>query len=247
LPPKITNRVGETSKNAYSSVMKITKYNTINDIEVTFDNGFVTHSYYDDFKKGSISNPLDKTCCNIGYFGVGKYDSKNKAYSIWRGIIERCYDEKSLKKYTTYIGCSVCDEWHNYQNFAKWFENNYYEIKGQEMHIDKDILFKENKIYSPETCVFVPKEINVLFVRNNKRRGIYPIGVYLSINGERYVAHCYNKKPTYLGTYDTPEEAFEAYKDYKEDVIKGIADKYYGLIPDKLYKAMYDYVVEITD
>jgi len=247
LRQKMTNRVGEVSKNAYGSIMKITKYNNNTDIEVAFDNGFITHSYYDDFIKGSISNPLDKTCYGKGIFGIGIYDSKNKAYPIWRNIFERCYDEKTLKKYPTYIECSVCEEWHNFQNFAKWYNENYYNIEGQVMNIDKDILFKGNKIYSPEKCVFVPKEINVLFTKSNKRRGNCPIGVYLARDGGRYIAQCYDKKTIYLGIHSTPEEAFEVYKEYKEDVIKKIADKYYGLIPEKLYKAMYNYIVEITD
>lgn len=88
-----------------------------------------------------------------------------------------------------------------------------------------------------------------LFVKRNKSRGEYPIGVYLHSDGDKYVAQCHNinKKPEYLGRYDTINEAFEVYKSYKEHIIRKTADKYYGLIPEKLYNAMYNYVVEITD
>ena len=246
---KYNNRVGETSKNKYGSIMKIIKYNGARDVEIMFEDGFITHSYYYDFKKGKVSNPLDKTSYNIGYLGVGEYTPNNRAYFIWRDMFKRCYDLKYLSKFNTYIGCSVCEEWYNYQNFGKWYDENYYEIDEHKMELDKDILHKGNKIYSPETCVFVPQEINYLFVKCNKSRGQYPIGVYLHSDGDKYVAQCndVNKKAKYLGRYDTIEETFEVYKDYKEDVIKGIADKYYGLIPDKLYKAMYSYVVDITD
>jgi len=243
------NRIGEISKNRHGNTMTITKYNGANDIEITFDNGYITNSYYKLFIKGTVSNPLDKTHYGVGYYGIGKYTSKYKSYFIWTDMLRRCYDSKYQSKYNTYIDCSVCKEWYNYQNFAKWYEDNFYQIDGQKMHIDKDILYKGNKIYSPETCVFTPEEINNLFIKSNKTRGNYPIGVYLNNNGDRYVAGCrnINKKNEYLGTYDTPEEAFNTYKDYKENVIKRIADKYYGLIPDKLYKAMYNYVVDITD
>ena len=246
---KYSNRIGEISKNKYGSIMKITKYNGATDVEVTFEDGFVTHSYYLDFKKGKVANPLDKTNYNIGYFGVGEYNSKHRAYKIWKDMFKRCYDIKYLSKFNTYIDCLVCEEWYDYQKFADWYYKNYYEIENNRMELDKDILHKGNKIYSPETCVFVPQEINYLFVKCNKNRGEYPIGVYLHSDGDKYVAECsnINKKGKYLGRYDTVEEAFEVYKDYKEEVIKRIADKYYGLIPDKLYKAMYDYKVNITD
>lgn len=246
---KENNRVGEVSKNKYGSIMTIIKYNSATDVEVAFENGFITHSYYLDFKKGKVFNPLDKATYNVGYFGVSKYKSSDRAYSIWADMFKRCYNQKYLAKFNTYIGCSVCKEWHNYQNFAEWYYKNYYEIKDQRMELDKDILFKGNKLYSPETCVFVSQVINYLFVKNNKSRGEYPIGVYLHSDGDKYVAQCndVNKKAKYLGRYDTVEEAFEVYKEYKEDVIKKIADKYYGLIPEKLYKAMHNYIVEITD
>ena len=243
------NRVGEISKNRYGRIMKIIKYNGCEDVDVAFENGYITNCYYKWFKNGVVSNPLDKTSYNIGYLGVGEYMPSNRAYSVWRDMFKRCYDLKYLSKFNTYIGCTVCEEWHNYQNFAKWYDENYYKIDEYRMELDKDILHKGNKIYSPKTCVFVPQEVNYLFVKSNKSRGEYPIGVYLHSDGDKYVAQCcdINKKAKYLGRYDTIEETFEVYKDYKEDVIKRTADKYYGLIPDKLYKAMYNYVVDIAD
>jgi len=235
---KYNDRVGEVLKNAYGSVMKIIKYNGARDVEVMFEDGFITHSYYFDFKRGKVLNAFDKTNYNIGYLGVGIYNSSDRAYSVWRDMFKRCYDLKYLSKFNTYIGCSVCEEWHNYQNFAKWYDENFYIIENKRMELDKDILFKCNKIYSPETCVFVPQEINYLFVKNNKNRGEHPIGVYLHSDGDKYIAECndVNKKAKYLGRHDTVEEAFEMYKDYKEYVIKEIADKYYGLIPENYIK-----------
>jgi hypothetical protein len=229
--------------------MKIIKYNSSNDMEIQFDNGYIKKCYYYDFIKGRIYNPLDKTNYNIGYLGIGEYVSKDKPYSTWRRMLQRCYDETFLVKYTTYKGCAVCDEWHNYQNFAKWYDENYYTVQNEKMELDKDILIKGNKIYSPETCVFVPEYINYLFVKRNKLRGEYPIGVTLHSDKDKLIAQCHdiNKKSIYIGKYYTIEEAFEAYKNYKEKLIKDIADMYYGLIPQKLHEAMYKYKVEITD
>ena len=120
------------------------------------------------------------------------------------------------------------------------------------MDLDKDILVKGNKIYSPETCMFVPQNINKLFTKSNKIRGKYPIGVYFNKNANKFKAQCrifYNGKTQQesLGLYNTIEDAFNAYKQFKEANIKQMADEYKGKIPDKLYEAMYDYKVEITD
>ena len=169
-------------------------------------------------------------------------------------MLLRCYDEKYHEKYPTYKNCKVCEEWHNYTNFGDWFVDNYYEIEGQKMCLDKDILYKGNKVYSPNTCVFVPNNINVLFVKGNKMRGDYPIGVdYNKINGKfRVRCSIYDfkenkNKSKHLGYYNTPEDAFETYKQFKEQYIKEVADYYKNLIPRKLSDVLYNYKVEITD
>ena len=90
-------------------------------------------------------------------------------------MLERCYDTEHSYKFPTYENCIVCDEWLNYQNFARWFDINYYEIEGEVMCLDKDILFKGNKIYSPKTCIFVPRGINNLFTKNDKCRTNFAI------------------------------------------------------------------------
>ena len=164
-------------------------------------------------------------------------------------MLERCYYEIVQSKQPTYKGCSVCDEWHNFQNFAKWFDENYYQCGNEKTHLDKDILFKKNKIYSPDTCIFVPQKINLLFLKNGKNRGIYPIGVYFEKSRNKYNAHLCATGKT-IGRYNAPEEAFQAYKQTKENYIKKVADEYkskYPQFPQKLYEAMYRYEVEIDD
>ena len=167
-------------------------------------------------------------------------------------MLKRCYSDECQKKHPTYKDCTVCEEWHNYSDFKEWFDNNYYEIEGERMALDKDILVKGNKIYSPNTCVFVPQNINTLFIKSNKIRGKYPIGVTFNKDKNKYQAQCNtlingkNMKKA-LRLYNTIEEAFNAYKQFKEANIKQIADYYKENIPDKLYEAMYNYKVEITD
>ena len=257
---KRIDRTGEIGYNNYGTKMVITKCVSAKEIYVEFQDEykFIAKTQYDNFKIGNVKNPYDKTVHNIGYIGVGKYTSKinkeyTKEYRTWQGMLERCYDKIYQNKYPTYIGCIVCEEWHNFQNFAKWYEENYYEIEGQKMCLDKDILFKGNKIYSPQTCMFVPNRINVLFIKSEKARGKYPIGVgesgkirnpfraYCSVcdeNGKHYIA---------LGNHNTIEKAFTCYKNFKEKYIKQVADEYKDYIPTELYEAMYRYEVEIDD
>ena len=135
---------------------------------------------------------------------------------------------------------------------AEWLDDNYYEIPGEKMCLDKDILCKGNKIYSRKTCIFVPQRINTLFVKCNKSRGKDPIGVSPRPSGN-YLAYCNNGygKQIPLGTYSTKEEAFKVYKECKEKIIKETIDLYEGIIAEphysRLKEAMYNYKVEITD
>jgi len=173
-----------------------------------------------------------------------------KSYEVWHDMLKRCYSAYVHKKRATYIGCTVCEEWLNYSNFKKWYDENIYYIEGQKMHLDKDILVKGNKIYSPETCVFVPQDINVLFTKTNAKRGNYPIGVYFKIESQKYVAQLQDNiknKNLHLGYFYSPFKAFNAYKSAKEKYIKEMADKYKNQIPEKVHNAMYKYTVEITD
>lgn len=249
------NRIGEKNTNKQGLKMEITEYRRNDDITVKFENGYDCVSQYVLFQKGSIKNPYFRETQGIGYIGEGKYTPSinNKLtiqYKYWMSMFYRCYNEGYHKKENTYINCSVCKEWHNYQVFAEWFDNNYYEIENEVMQIDKDILHKGNKIYSPKTCVFVPRSINNLFVKNDKVRGKYPIGVTERNSG--YQARL-NKNTTKikvrisLGVFATPKLAFDAYKVAKENYIKQVANDYKSKIPSNLYKAMIDYKVEITD
>lgn len=187
-------------------------------------------------------------------FGVGINDltdeiqqtkgSVSPSYRAWKSMLDRCYNTKSRKKYPTYSDCSVCDDWLLFSNFKKWFDENY--IDGHAL--DKDILAKGNKVYSPQTCCFVPQEINSIFTKSQNKRGLYPIGVFRNGNGFSSKVRMFGKSVR-LGTYKSPEEAFTAYKQAKESYIKEVARKYYneGKIARNVYNALMNYKVEITD
>ena len=106
---------------------------------------------------------------------------------------------------------------------------------------------KGNEIYSPKTCIFVPEDINLLFVKRDKKRGKYPIGVS-ELPYNKFRSRCNVKgKRIHIGVYNTPEEAFIHYKQFKENYIKQVADEYKPYIPKKLYEAMYRWEVDIND
>ena len=254
------DRTGETGYNNFGSKMVIMGYRKAIDIDVYFPeyDWMARNIQYVHFKKGDIKCPYEPRVYGVGYLGEGKYKiyengKTTKCYRTWENMLQRCYDSKLHKKYPTYINCKVYDEWLCFQNFAEWYYNNYYEINNERMCLDKDILYKGNKIYSSENCIFVPERINTLFTKRDRLSGDYPIGVHYDKRYEKFIARCHvydfetNKsKRKNLGTYDTPEEAFEVYKEFKEQNIKEVADYYKEQIPDKLYNAMYNYEVEIT-
>lgn len=183
--------------------------------------------------------------------GVGINDvldgQRECAYKVWSNMLRRCYDEKWRHRYPAYADCTVCEEWHTYSNFREWFNSHYCDGYV----IDKDILKHGNKVYSPQTCLLVPWEINALIISKRASRGRYPIGVHKE--GKKFVAavskRIKSKHTAAIGRYDTPEEAFIAYKQEKEAYLKEIADEYYkqGKIAKEAYIALLKYEVRITD
>ena len=256
---KKIDRTGEERVNSFGSKMVISKYNGALDMDVYFPEYDWTaeHVQYKNFKKGTIKCPYEPRVFGVGYLGEGKYKVSENGritdeYIIWHSMLTRCYDPKYQEKHPSYKGCKVEDYLLNFQHMGEWIEDNYYEVPGEVMHLDKDILCKGNKVYSRETCIFVPQRINSLFVKSDKTRGNSPIGTTPNSSGN-YQVRCRDGygKNIYLGTYSTKEEAFQAYKVYKEKLIKETIDSYEGIIPEPHYSrlktAMYNYEVEIDD
>lgn len=206
---------------------------------------------------------LIPTIYGLGYIGIGKYNPKIyiKTYNVWKSMFERCYSGNKIH----YINCSIVEEWFNFQNFAEWFETYYIE----NFYLDKDILFKGNKIYSPDTCCFVPERINNLFCKSNNTRGNLPIGVRILISGRyracvSYINDIDKKTILNCGTHTTKIEAFNSYKYNKEIIIKNVALKFNEFILknfndklknninfsnkiNKIIETLNNYQVEITD
>ena len=183
-------------------------------------------------------------------YGVG-YNSKREhkssidskvtpAYRAWRSMLERCYSAKLHERCPTYIGCSVANEWHDFQDFADWFVGHRYYGLGYDL--DKDILSPGNKVYSPETCCLVPHEINSLFSDSVTARGDYPRGVSFHKATGRFQAQLgANRECRFLGFFDCPNEAYQAYKTAKENHVKAKAMKFRGRISAKVFSALMEW------
>ncbi len=258
LKNNIKNKIGKRNIMKCGEECEIIEYRNCDDMTVRFLNtGELTRSTYQQFKNGSIKSHFTPTVYGVGIVGLEETKingRQTKSYNTWHSMLRRYYDSKYQKKYPTYIGCTVCEEWLYYKNFKDWFYQNYYEIDNQQMALDKDILVKGNKIYSPENCTFVPERVNTLFIKKDANRGSLPIGVCYKKQNKKYQAYCSifdmksNKRKTRnLGYYSTPEEAFNIYKQFKEKYIKEIADHYKDRVPSHLYNAMYNYKIEIDD
>lgn len=201
----------------------------------------------DHIKNGTIKNPYFPSVYGNGY--IGDFDGivrNNPAYSSWHRMLERCFSDKLKEKYPTYINVTCCDDWLNFSNFLKWYEKE----AREDYELDKDILFKNNKLYSPETCCFIPSELNKILTRSDESRGKYPLGVHYHKRIDKFAATVrYNNVPISLGYFSTVEEAFNAYKVKKEEIIKLEANKYFdsNMISEKIYNALISYEVSIND
>lgn len=168
-----------------------------------------------------------------------------KEYDVWQKMLERCYNEKIHEKCPTYAGCSVSEDFKNFQFFAAW-ANKQVGWGRSGWHIDKDILVRGNRVYSAENCVFVPQEVNTLLTLRGAKRSPCGIGV-THWRGGRFVAQgSFGHGRVHLGLFSTPDAAFAAYKTAKEIHIKSVANLYRHAIDDRAYQALMNYQI-LTD
>ena len=245
--------VDKVCKSKLSGDFKILKYNDSGNVEILFLNtGFEMVVRLDHIKSGEIKDPYSPSVCGVGITGTKYPPSINgrntKEYGLWKRMLERCYSDDFKKKRPTYEGCKVSDNFKSYEYFYEWCQNQIgFNVEG--WHLDKDLLVKGNKVYSENTCVFIPQEINSMLVKSDKKRGEYLIGACWHKKGKAFVATV-NKnkgKSEHLGLFNTELEAFNAYKTAKESFIKEQANKWKSQIDIRTYNALMNYEVNIDD
>ena len=201
---------------------------------------------------GNILNGLVKDRMYPSVYGVGitgekipVVDGKRcKQRELWVRMLDRCYSKGKNKP--TYEGCSVSENFKYYPFFKEWCEKQIgFDVKG--FALDKDILVKGNKVYSEGACVFVPQEINnILTYKKSTNKGL-SASVALQKSGRYSVSFRKDRITQNLGRFDTPEEAFQAYNQVKESYIKAVAGKWKDQIDPRVYEALMNWKVEITD
>ena len=250
--------IGMTNINNQGYKMTIVDYINYKDVVIEFDDEYKTQRHCEivNFKKGCVPNRSQPTVHGIGIVDVDrKYAGKEKEYITWSHMIRRCYvsEENSRDRDSTYQDCVVCEQWKRYSNFYDWIHSqpNYKQWADGGFSIDKDIIKKGNNIYCPEYCCLVPNYINNIFTKHTAKRGKYTIGVTINEYGTFTVTlrDWETNKYKHYGNFKTPEEAFNFYKEKKEEYIKMVAQSEYdkGNITKECYNAMMNYQVEITD
>lgn len=166
----------------------------------------------------------------VGIIDVEDISKNDRVFHIWREMITRCYNPEYWKKRPTYERCEVCDEWKHYSNYLKWYNSHY--VEGFE--VDKDLLsfVVKSKIYAPNTCCFLPPEINNILSTKSLKRDL-PIGVHI-------VSGCITAScgKDYLGSFSTIEDAREAYLTEKKKRITELANKWKDKIETRAYDAL---------
>ena len=187
-------------------------------------------------------------------YGVGTYVSDEcgvmfkdtNVYKIWSRMLERCYSKANKSYRYSYRHCTVSSFFLDFSNFRSWCIEQT-GFGNDDWQLDKDILVRGNKVYSEDTCCFVPREVNLFFTKADKIRGKYPIGVHWIKRSKKFGACIYIGKNINLGTFDNEWSAFLAYKKAKENRAKELANKWYGQIDDRVYDKLMNYKVLITD
>lgn len=220
------------------------------EIEFTGYEGQSIYVYKDNLIKGKVKNPFKPSLCGIGVIGKGKYDSKTtingvNIYRIWVGMVKRCYCAITLKNSPSYLGCSVDESFLSFQVFAEWCLSQNFLKKG--FQLDKDLLVRGNRVYSAETCCFLPKDLNDVLSYRKNSKSKYLIGVSCNSEGRFISKIGLPNKQKYLGTYDTAELAFYVYKEAKESYIKELANQYKDQIDPRAYSALMSWEVNIDD
>ena len=145
-------------------------------------------------------------------------------YVTWANMLKRCYSFKYQENRRKYRDCYVCEEWLKFSNFKDWMGKQ--EWRGN--HLDKDLLVKDNKVYSPETCIFISPKINSFLSESDSIRGEYPIGVSWNKNAKMFMAYCrdmFLNKRVFLGYFKDENLAHKAWLLKKKELADRLAEE----------------------
>ena len=180
---------------------------------------------------------------DANYLTQPKIDGKKvmcPAYRAWADMLRRAYSVDFQENHPAYSGVEVCEQWHSFSDFRKWWIDN--QVDGWQL--DKDLLGGE-RVYSPCTCIFVPHWLNSFATDRAAYRGECQIGVSFHKQSGRFEANCRNPitgKRDFLGLFCCQEDAHAAWMKRKLSIaidLKGDMDA--------IDKRIYDRVVSIIE
>lgn len=229
----------------------ITEFCNTKEIYIKFiETGYETSVQLCQIKRGTIKDRLLPSVYGVGVTGeipVRVNGNLLKEYRVWHNVLQRCYSGNLYLKRPTYKDCIVSENFKYFPYFKEWC-NKQVGFDNEGWALDKDILVKGNRVYSEDTCCFVPNEINTLIINSKAIRGGTPVGVHCVKDTGKYLAKF--KKAgvkVYLGTFDTEQEAFHTYKVAKESYIKEVANKWRDQVDIRIYEALMSWEVCIND
>ena len=236
--------------NNYGKLVVLEYENTSN-LKVKFiDTAYETTTRANQLRKGEVRDRSLPSVYGVGIIGNGitrVCGVETRDHKLWNSMLCRCYDEKLHAYRPTYEKCSVSDNFKYLPYFEEWCHQQIgFDQVGWQL--DKDILVKGNKVYSEETCCFVPAEINSLFIKCDRSRGEHPLGVSYHKRINKYSSTIGIGGGTrHLGYFSTTLEAFQVYKEAKEAQIKVVANRWKDQIDPRVYDALMNWEVDITD
>lgn len=243
------DRIGEKHITNQGYEIEIIAYRKAIDIDVLFDNGYIKKNVtYADFKRKGIEYPYHPRVYGVGFLGEGLYECRvdgkiTKCYDVWHSFLKRSYWKGYHASDKSYKNVTVCQEWHNFQNFAEWFYKNYNPKYMEGWHLDKDILVKGNKVYSPETCCFVPREVNNFFTKKTAKGNNLPTGVHVnqySFKAEVSVGGGEKR----IKSFPTIEQASTFYKTEKQEYAKRLVSKWEDVLDIKIKNKLLNYTAD---
>ena len=232
--------VGDKYNTKEGYTMEIISRNKRKVIVRFLETGNTKEIYINRLNDGKVKNPYHPSVYGVGFLGEGVYKAhdknlvKTEAYKCWSSMIMRCYCEKFKSKQPHYIGVAVDKEWHNFQNFAEWFYKNKPNNTNIEYELDKDILSRDEKIYSPSTCIFLPKEIN---------RMISNLSTITNVSMDKQGKYRLYVFSEYKGIYDTLEECASKKQEILKDKIQYLIKKYNYNEKDIVYEYLNNYII----
>lgn len=242
-------KVGDLFQNSKGCWAEVVKYENHAKVTVQFLDEFryvavfPTHR----LKNGRFKNLYSPSVFGVGYLGSGDFKTSvggvfTVEYRAWCSMMARGYSDSYKKIETSYDGCTVPPDWHNFQNFAKWYTSQ--KFYGMGYQLDKDILYKNNRIYSESTCCLVPTIINS-GVKSSKDVNEDKFGASCRANGSYQLKYSEFGERILVGEFPTFLEARERYVELKEAYIKKLAKLYQDKIDVEVYEALMSWKIEL--